>query len=851
MNILEFGKINFGVGEYIGMINEGKAHGYGRITFNNGDIYLGEFRDNSMTGMGAKSTSTYHTIGCFQNGKRTGVACTFFKNNKEKYIGEYKNDVENGEGAYLYHNDDLFMGTFAGGLPNGQGCYSCDSDLASGYLLQGYFSNGKYTGNGTKYNKITFGDGSSYCGANDFGERLEAFPKEVRRIGHHSIGTYGYNDMRYKGVKIIGRRSYLDKTMIMNNGCYAKIKDEGKMFVGESSGYGILAEFDNRSIYRFYIGSLSEGDTKCRNGAEVTRMSLVACKGSYEFGKLADGFECYENGLYVKKTRLLYGKVISEEREFPLSCYQGTLNGGSVFVGQSAPRSRPLPKAEASSAGSSKAANTAASRLEIDFGGTMAAPKGIGSNSSSLNRFSSTPPAVTPTAEVKPQIKAEKKSGKLSGAVMALVSKFKKDEPAVEQKPKKRARESYVRTVDPRLEALYREYGFLQSSGRTVLKTVKSKYEKHEIPPEVKFVMSTAFAGNKQVKEVIFKPESTIKLEAGAFADCINLEKIDFSAVKLSDAVGIFPYDAFSGCVNLKTVILPNTEGATAQSKRIVEEDAFLNCDEVKFVDKFLKKTYSKEEFLKEYLSPKKVLTQEERAEREKNKEINEKINEIKSEKGFELKNKDGVIVLVKSSKRTDRIEVPEGIEKIAKSAFSKAREKLTEIVFPSTLREIEGGTFSNFQKLERVDFSKTEITVFPKELFYNCIKLKNVIFPKGLEAIGNGAFIACCGIVKLELPCVKNIAYKAFDGCRSLVEAFIPNAQMIDALAFGFCPALKKIVVGKDISGIHINSFGYDMEKTVVRKGKYKEITPSYRKSAFSGWLNDRKWKKETKRKD
>ena len=34
------GIVNFGVGTYYGEVVNGKAHGYGRITFNDGNVYM-------------------------------------------------------------------------------------------------------------------------------------------------------------------------------------------------------------------------------------------------------------------------------------------------------------------------------------------------------------------------------------------------------------------------------------------------------------------------------------------------------------------------------------------------------------------------------------------------------------------------------------------------------------------------------------------------------------------------------------------------------------------------------------------------------------------------------------------
>ena len=62
--------------KYIGEFKNGKRHGQGRHTFSTGDVYVGEFKDDKRNGHG-----TYNFIS-------GGV-----------YVGQFKNDMRNGRGT--------------------------------------------------------------------------------------------------------------------------------------------------------------------------------------------------------------------------------------------------------------------------------------------------------------------------------------------------------------------------------------------------------------------------------------------------------------------------------------------------------------------------------------------------------------------------------------------------------------------------------------------------------------------------------------------------------------------------------------------------------------------------------
>ena len=87
-----------------GQFLNGKKHGQGTYVWNNGDRYIGEYKEDIRTGQGTliwKDGEKY--VGQFLNGKKHGQG-TYFWNNGDRYIGGWRNDNRYGKGTYIYSN---------------------------------------------------------------------------------------------------------------------------------------------------------------------------------------------------------------------------------------------------------------------------------------------------------------------------------------------------------------------------------------------------------------------------------------------------------------------------------------------------------------------------------------------------------------------------------------------------------------------------------------------------------------------------------------------------------------------------------------------------------------------------
>lgn len=90
-------------------------NGKGRFIFENGDKYIGEFKNAVPHGRGVyynKDGSSYK--GPFVNGKRQGYG-TFTWSNGEQYVGEYYNNMRHGEGTYTFNDGSQRKGIWRDG----------------------------------------------------------------------------------------------------------------------------------------------------------------------------------------------------------------------------------------------------------------------------------------------------------------------------------------------------------------------------------------------------------------------------------------------------------------------------------------------------------------------------------------------------------------------------------------------------------------------------------------------------------------------------------------------------------------------------------------------------------------
>ena len=125
MNEFENSSINiqaksFQDGIYLGNVLKGEREGEGIMLFNNGESFIGHWKNDVQEGKGIfyyKNGDKYD--GEWINGKREGKGI-FYYHNGDRYEGDWKNDKKDGKGIIYLHNGDRAMGDFSNGCKRGK-----------------------------------------------------------------------------------------------------------------------------------------------------------------------------------------------------------------------------------------------------------------------------------------------------------------------------------------------------------------------------------------------------------------------------------------------------------------------------------------------------------------------------------------------------------------------------------------------------------------------------------------------------------------------------------------------------------------------------------------------------------
>lgn len=134
-NFTGYGTKNYSHGTYVGNLVLGVQEGNGKMTYNNGESYEGQIKQNELHGFG-----------------------TFRWNNGDLYSGNYQNNKRQGKGVLRYGTGDLYEGDFLNDMKTGYGVYK----WKEGTYYKGNFVDGQLQGDGKFYNK------KGYCMSGTF-----------------------------------------------------------------------------------------------------------------------------------------------------------------------------------------------------------------------------------------------------------------------------------------------------------------------------------------------------------------------------------------------------------------------------------------------------------------------------------------------------------------------------------------------------------------------------------------------------------------------------------------------------------------------------------------------------------
>jgi hypothetical protein len=137
-----------GLQRYCGSLDDdGRWHGYGKLTLENGDHYEGNFRHGLREGYGILSYANGDQFrGHFHSDLRQGRGVMIYGNGN-RYVGGYDRGFRNGNGILTYADGSIYDGTFEYGYQSGFGLwYQPNGDFYEGEIQRDHWhGSGKWT----------------------------------------------------------------------------------------------------------------------------------------------------------------------------------------------------------------------------------------------------------------------------------------------------------------------------------------------------------------------------------------------------------------------------------------------------------------------------------------------------------------------------------------------------------------------------------------------------------------------------------------------------------------------------------------------------------------------------------
>lgn len=131
-------------------------------------------------------------------------------------------------------------------------------------------------------------------------------------------------------------------------------------------------------------------------------------------------------------------------------------------------------------------------------------------------------------------------------------------------------------------------------------------------------------------------------------------------------------------------------------------------------------------------------------------------------------------------------LTIDEGHTTLGEDAL-EGYKKIRKVVFPSTLREIDGCFFSEHgheDYLEEVDFSKVKLLKeIPDCLFEKCKRLQEINFPEGVETIGSEVFDSCTNLRKITFPSTLKSLQSTTYKCKNIEELDLSKVHLLEEI--------------------------------------------------------------------
>jgi hypothetical protein len=242
--------------------------------------------------------------------------------------------------------------------------------------------------------------------------------------------------------------------------------------------------------------------------------------------------------------------------------------------------------------------------------------------------------------------------------------------------------------------------GAFSNTDEWVMLTCDDKAQLHEIP-------DNAFAGCKNLETVIL-PGKLASIGKGAFAGCRKLAQFN-----IPDALKSIGEEAFMDCDAIELIGFPR--GSASVGKRAFAGCGALNSVSLQDVNSLGEEAFAGCHRLKEAWFH-----------------------------GSNMR-----------------------LTSIPRGAFANCTS-LVDVMFPDKLKTIEEDAFRGCTSLQKLDFAGSQegLRTIRKNAFAGCTKLRSIIFSEEFKSLEEGAFASCTALESMDISARTSVASGAFEGC-------------------------------------------------------------------------------------
>ena len=350
-------------------------------------------------------------------------------------------------------------------------------------------------------------------------------------------------------------------------------------------------------------------------------------------------------------------------------------------------------------------------------------------------------------------------------------------------------------------------------------------------------IQSNAFSGCENLSSIIL-PQNLENIGSYAFEVCYSLASITFP-----NSVKRIYSSAFHDCKKLSSITIPN-------SLSEIQRACFLGCTSLSSVTIPSSVTSIGEAVFSGCNGLASIVVENGNPKYDSRNNCNAIIEKFSNK-------------LISGCKNTI---IPNSVTSIGNSAFSDC-SSLTSITIPNSVTSIGGSAFKDCSSLTSVTIPNS-VTSIGGSAFKDCSSLTSVTIPNSVTSIGGYAFEGCSGLTSvhisdLEAWCnitftdsfsnplyfahhlylngdevkdlvipnsVTSIGSSAFEGCSSLTSVTIPNSvKTIGQHAFRYCSGLTSIAIPNSVETLMQGAFSRCTGLTSISFGNSLQIIGAY----------------------